>query len=461
MGRAKTNEASIARAWFGAVVVIMLACNSGTGSEQELGTSSECTPGLERCECLPSGGCDRGLECRSDLCVEADVLSTDAATGERSGNADTNSDTTSNDDDGAASSDDGAASSAGNRADDGTISGAVADPSAVGPDAGAGSDGTSAEPATSGATETSRDPEASTETAPASDEEADGTPGGVATAGNESSDVTLPSATPPPGGTPITPGVAPTGCGDGVLGSDEYCDDGNRFDGDGCSASCLSIEPGFLCSTPGRPCLPYATCGDGMVAPSEQCDDQNLQSGDGCSENCSIELGSKCEGEPSLCSPTLCGDGIVEGSESCDDGNDLSDDGCSADCLVEPECSGDVDCESICGDGLVIAEECDDHNLLDGDGCSSSCTLEAGFLCVTRGTDQASECTALCGDGVLSFGEQCDDGVNAGGYAECGPDCRLDGYCGDGIVNGPEECDPGPVSAGLCPAGLCRQLRTP
>ncbi len=447
MGRTKTNGASIARAWFGAVVVMMVACNSGTGSEQELDTSSECTPGLERCECLPNGGCDRGLECRSDLCVEADALPTDAVMGERSGNADTDGDSTSSD---------------GNGGDDGTTSGAAGDPSAVAPDAGAGSDGTSADPAASGATGTSSGPEAPTETVPASDVVADPAPGGVPpTAGTEPSDVTLPSATPPPGGTPITPGVPPSGCGDGVRDSTEACDDGNLFDGDGCGASCLIVEAGFLCLAPGQPCLPYATCGDGMVAASEQCDDQNLQSGDGCSEDCSVELGSRCEGQPSLCSPTLCGDGIVEGSESCDDGNDLSDDGCSADCLVEPECSGDMDCEAICGDGLVIAEECDDHNLLDGDGCSSSCMLEAGFECATSGTDQASECTALCGDGLLSFGEQCDDGDNGGGYGTCGPGCRLDGYCGDGIVNGPEECDPGPVSSGACVAGLCRQLRTP
>ena len=36
---------------------------------------------------------------------------------------------------------------------------------------------------------------------------------------------------------------------------------------------------------------------------------------------------------------------------------------------------------AICGDGeLEVGEECDDGNLLDGDGCSMGCTVEDGFV---------------------------------------------------------------------------------
>ena len=52
-------------------------------------------------------------------------------------------------------------------------------------------------------------------------------------------------------------------------------------------------------------------------------------------------------------------------------------------------------------------------------------------------------CTPVCGDGVLSIGEQCDDGMNQGGYGKCGPNCKLTEYCGDGAVQGPEDCDDG------------------
>ena len=39
---------------------------------------------------------------------------------------------------------------------------------------------------------------------------------------------------------------AAPGCGDGVIGSGESCDDGNTVNGDGCNASC-NVETGFIC----------------------------------------------------------------------------------------------------------------------------------------------------------------------------------------------------------------------
>ena len=54
-----------------------------------------------------------------------------------------------------------------------------------------------------------------------------------------------------------------------------------------------------------------------------------------------------------------------------------------------------------------------------------------------------SVCVPTCGDGIVTIGEQCDDGINAGGYGNCGPGCVLGEYCGDGVLNGPEECDNG------------------
>jgi fibro-slime domain-containing protein len=124
-----------------------------------------------------------------------------------------------------------------------------------------------------------------------------------------------------------------------------------------------------------------ARCGDGIVALPEQCDDGNTVAGDGCSPTCKVEIGHKCSGSPSVCTPTICGDGIVEGAESCDDGNTMPFDGCSEDCQIEPDCSG-ASCISKCGDGIVIPpEQCDDGNNIDGDGCAKDCTIEPGFTC--------------------------------------------------------------------------------
>ena len=70
-----------------------------------------------------------------------------------------------------------------------------------------------------------------------------------------------------------------------------------------------------------------------------------------------------------------------------------------------------------------------------------------------------SACTPICGDGILSIGEECDDGPanGTGGYGTCGKDCTLGAFCGDGIVQAGEDCDDGGNNGfpGYCPSG-CR-----
>ena len=57
-------------------------------------------------------------------------------------------------------------------------------------------------------------------------------------------------------------------CGNGVLESNEQCDDGNNTDGDGCSASCQTV------------------CGDGKKVGNEACDDGNTIDGYACTNAC-------------------------------------------------------------------------------------------------------------------------------------------------------------------------------
>lgn len=99
---------------------------------------------------------------------------------------------------------------------------------------------------------------------------------------------------------------APLPCGDGVVDESvgESCDDGNRQDGDGCSALC-EIEDGYACASGGT-C--YASCGDGIVTADEQCDD-GVNNGPGygqCAYDCTFG--------------PYCGDGVVDLPEECDDG---------------------------------------------------------------------------------------------------------------------------------------------
>lgn len=188
-------------------------------------------------------------------------------------------------------------------------------------------------------------------------------------------------------------------CGNNILEQGESCDDGNTFDGDGCSAMCT--QEGF--------------CGNNILEPGEECDDGNYQPGDGCDAECNAEDG--------------CGNGILDVGEGCDDDNRVSGDGCSATC-VDEEPGG------VCGNGIwETSEGCDDGNVEDGDGCSATCDREDG-----------------CGDGVLTPPEQCDDGNNESGDG-CMYDCRTEFVPNDGTCDDAnnETCEYSP--ADCCP--LC------
>ena len=70
-------------------------------------------------------------------------------------------------------------------------------------------------------------------------------------------------------------------------------------------------------------------CGNAVIDSGEQCDDGNKTNGDGCSATCQREWQSMVSGEQ------ICGNGIVEGTEKCDDGNQTDGDACSHLCQWE------------------------------------------------------------------------------------------------------------------------------
>jgi fibro-slime domain-containing protein len=146
-------------------------------------------------------------------------------------------------------------------------------------------------------------------------------------------------------------------------------------------------------------------------------------------------------------------------------------DASTQDATVDGGCVGDACAEAsaqaICGDGVIEAgEECDDGNAASGDGCSSTCQIETGYTCPV--VNQPCVPVNLCGNGVLDGAEQCDDGNRNSGdgcssscQIEMGWQCPVPGsectpICGDGIVVGREQCDVGPVAssdAGATEAG--------
>ena len=275
-------------------------------------------------------------------------------------------------------------------------------------------------------------------------------------------------------------------CGDGLLRSPETCDDGNTGKGDGCNEQC-QLEQGYQCWPPGVPCR--FLCGDYLRLEGEACDDGNLQLEDGCDSSCQVEDGWSCSSfvlgatnATSVCSP-ICGDGKIKGSEACDDGNLAGGDGCDENCSVEAGwiccdppsgttgsiCSLGADqnsCAKVCGNGQRDpGEACDDGNLNATDGCSPRCEVEAGFACMPMvqqrsGRTTPDYCEAICGDGLLVVGEECDDGNQVSGDG-CGPTCKIEQSgtscpplsdlkgavcrptCGDGVRGPREECDDG------------------
>jgi len=204
-------------------------------------------------------------------------------------------------------------------------------------------------------------------------------------------------------------------CGNGKKEGKEQCDDGNRYDYDGCTSSCkvelctleqvqdqgcsterkqgiFGIGESYECSCPIPE--PEAVCGNGVKEIGEQCDKGVLNSDTGiCTTSCES---------------AVCGDGFVwAGKEQCDDGNDINTDSCLK---IEGQCN-----LAVCGDGFLYEgqEQCDDGNFLNYDGCSNVCSVEP---------------EAVCGNGVTEVGEQCDDGNTNNGdscNAECGVICPM------------------------------------
>ncbi|MBI4511957.1 MAG: DUF4215 domain-containing protein [Deltaproteobacteria bacterium] len=86
---------------------------------------------------------------------------------------------------------------------------------------------------------------------------------------------------------------------------------------------------------------------------------------------------------------------------------------------------------ALCGNGVIdFGEPCDDGNAENNDACLTGCVA------------------ATCGDGFIHLGvEQCDQGAENGLPNHCTASCQNPGRCGDGNVDPGEGCDDGNASA--------------
>ncbi|HEX9103663.1 MAG TPA: DUF4215 domain-containing protein, partial [Polyangia bacterium] len=227
-------------------------------------------------------------------------------------------------------------------------------------------------------------------------------------------------------------------CGDGIVTPPEECDDGNAVNGDGCNndctLSCKSTDPTRNC-TPTDACKGQGTCNDTTHVCAA-----GTPLGDGTMCGTGHDY---CKG--GTCTMPVCGNGVVEPGEDCDDGglNGTKGDGCTTMCklaCVNPatDCGAPPVCQKFqCTTAHVCQAVADTSQ--NGNACGSNLVCKDGG-CIAP--------TAVCGNGIVEAGEDCDFGANNGPNTGCESgtckfSCANQAACDDGNpCNGVETCDP-------------------
>jgi len=209
-------------------------------------------------------------------------------------------------------------------------------------------------------------------------------------------------------------------CGDNIVEPPEECDDGNSTNGDGCDNtckfSCVSTDTMRNCASTNA-CVNNGTCNDTMHVCTPG---SNKANGTTC--------GSMMVCTNGVCGSSMCGNGITEPGEDCDFGAGMNTVGsgceptCKFSCTTNPNscddmnpCNGTETCNSVMVSGHM------------GQKCAAGTPLMNGATCGTNKTCQNGFCVgALCGNGTIDNGEQCDLGNLNGTHAGCSASCQFD-----------------------------------
>lgn len=208
-------------------------------------------------------------------------------------------------------------------------------------------------------------------------------------------------------------------CGNGRVEGEERCDDGNEAPGDGCSATC-TVEPGFYCTASPSACTTCAAAAPAMeinAFPFQLTGNIDAQpdhgtSGPGCSQDLAGEILFKVDllvGQTvrmAEFNPIDVGLDVLQPG-SCDVAAPCAAADSNESTAYQALVSGPVYLRltrawytysdfdlvvSVCGDGIgSVLEGCDDGNVADGDGCSHDCAIDAGYDC----TGEPSSCSPL------------------------------------------------------------------
>lgn len=197
----------------------------------------------------------------------------------------------------------------------------------------------------------------------------------------------------PAGANPSTDRDCPANCGDGILDSNEKCEDGNAEMP--CPASCDDDDPCTKDVLLGSAAQCTATCTNTMIV--------RAIDGDMCCPTAAnAETDSDC--------PTRCGDGAVTGNETCDSKSQSQR--CPASCDDGDACTTDklngsaAQCTAECSNAPVVGAR-------NGDGCCPS-----GVTATSDG-----DCPSECGDGAVTGTEECDPEAKDWSEWTCSPEC--------------------------------------
>ena len=218
-------------------------------------------------------------------------------------------------------------------------------------------------------------------------------------------------------------------CGDNWVDAGETCDDGNTANGDGCSANCQAESIYTCASTDGNqgslpPGAPASSFGYDIYNQGTTTIANNPSQT--VTDNCDLATGKLREFYCRAVSGSF-----VNPSDASNTGDPNSLVG-----LQSIACPSGLTCQNgacrvaplgaVCGNGVLDAgEQCDDGNTVAAppDGCSATCSIESGWSCPTPGAACVrTGCTshAQCADASTP---QCD--TSSG---NCVP-CNTDGAC--------------------------------
>ena len=263
----------------------------------------------------------------------------------------------------------------------------------------------------------------------------------------------------------------PARCGDSILDTGEFCDDGNNDDNDGCTSVCQ---------------LPY--CGDGVISIGEDCDDGNTDDSDLCLTSCiAASCGDAINNNgrttrtftaPRVTNPfgetgPVCQVGATCPAGGCDLGDlpfapehgicealgyERADavvwGGSTGAAVATTPHAGNWGCDNFdCAPGTDVeaTDLCGDTQMLDTITCSKAieqCDLGTENSLASDATCRPDCLNQRCGDGVRDTDEVCDDG-NANNGDLCTSSCQ-EAFCGDGFRQSAagEQCDDGNFLSG-------------